>query len=60
MNISQVENVHNSGLVEGEMSRSLFGYWPRRALLKLTQPVKDWPLSCKPSKENRSTEFTMV
>lgn len=39
-------------LVQSGMSRCLFGDWPRRALLKLPLPVKDWPHAFTACKQN--------
>lgn len=38
--------------VKNDMSRCLFGDWPRRALLKLPLPVKDRPHYFPTCKEN--------
>ncbi len=48
--------VHVKGSVQRETSRCLFGDWPRREVLKLALPVKDWPLSLQACQENMSTD----
>lgn len=34
------------------MSRCLLGDWPRRVVLKLALPVKEWPLSLETCKDS--------
>ncbi|HBP86590.1 MAG: hypothetical protein KC592_05140 [Nitrospira sp.] len=56
MAILKADNSHPSETVDAEMSRCLFGDWPRRTLLKLTQPVNDWPLSLQVRRDNLNSD----
>lgn len=50
--ILEETTVDSKEAVQSDMSRCLFGDWPRRALLKLPLPVKDWPHAVTACKEN--------
>lgn len=43
--------------MQSGMSHCLFGDWPRRALLKLPLPVKDWPRPFHVSEETMTINY---